>query len=210
MIHQPGFPCVAAKSALATGNMKIEIAASIESPQDDRWIHQLLCRWSEARLSNSQALHSFAVVFAGPRNLNEGGFEAALWDRLNGLSALDRALGFTHDPMVSADPRDPSFAVSFGGRAYFVIGLHPNASRRARRTPSPAIVFNLHDQFAQLRKNQKYERMREVIVARDAAFDGSPNPMLARHGEVSEASQYSGRVVGQDWVCPFEPWRGSS
>jgi FPC/CPF motif-containing protein YcgG len=27
--------------------------------------------------------------------------------------------------------------------------------------------------------------------------------MLARHGTVSEARQYSGRAVDKDWVCPF-------
>jgi uncharacterized protein len=29
--------------------------------------------------------------------------------------------------------------------------------------------------------------------------------MLARHGEVSEARQYSGRVVGEGRRCPFRP-----
>ena len=67
------------------------------------------------------------------------------------------------------------------------------------------IVFNLHDQFAQLRKAGRYERMRAVILARDTAFDGHPNPMIARHGDVSEARQYSGREVGDGWVCPFAP-----
>ena len=33
---------------------------------------------------------------------------------------------------------------------------------------------------------------------------GSINPMLARHGDASEARQYSGRAVGGDWVCPFQ------
>jgi hypothetical protein len=27
--------------------------------------------------------------------------------------------------------------------------------------------------------------------------------MLARHGEASEAAQYSGRQVPSDWTCPF-------
>jgi hypothetical protein len=28
--------------------------------------------------------------------------------------------------------------------------------------------------------------------------------MLARHGEASEARQYSGRVVDADWRCPMQ------
>jgi FPC/CPF motif-containing protein YcgG len=45
--------------------------------------------------------------------------------------------------------------------------------------------------------------MREKIIARDVALAGAPNPMLARPGTISEARQYFGRAVGEDWVCPF-------
>ena len=45
--------------------------------------------------------------------------------------------------------------------------------------------------------------MRSTIIARDIALAGDANPMLARHGTVSEARQYSGRAVEADWVCPF-------
>ena len=75
--------------------------------------------------------------------------------------------------------------------------------------PRPTLVFNLHDQFEQLRKEGRYERMRERILDRDAALAGSVNPMLARFGEESEARQYSGRQVGKDWDCPFQDPRAS-
>ena len=65
------------------------------------------------------------------------------------------------------------------------------------------LVFNLHDQFEVLRAQGKYETMREKIMVRDEAVAGSRNPMLARHGQSSEARQYSGRMVGSDWKCPF-------
>ena len=45
--------------------------------------------------------------------------------------------------------------------------------------------------------------MREIIIERDVALAGDVNPMLARHGEASEAKQYSGRRVDADWNCPF-------
>jgi FPC/CPF motif-containing protein YcgG len=69
------------------------------------------------------------------------------------------------------------------------------------------MVFNLHRQFAQLRDEDRYHRFSEAIIERDVAFDGSANPMLDEHGSSSEARQYSGRVVGEDWVCPFVPRR---
>jgi FPC/CPF motif-containing protein YcgG len=65
------------------------------------------------------------------------------------------------------------------------------------------MVFNLHDQFERLRAENRYETLRTSIIQRDVAVAGSPNPMLARHGESSEARQYSGRAVEPDWRCPF-------
>ena len=65
------------------------------------------------------------------------------------------------------------------------------------------MVFNLHDQFERLREEGRYEKLRATILDRDVAVAGSLNPMLSRHGETSEARQYSGRDVGNDWECPF-------
>jgi FPC/CPF motif-containing protein YcgG len=43
-----------------------------------------------------------------------------------------------------------------------------------------------------------------TILERDRKLAGDINPMLARHGESSEARQYSGRLVTDDWTCPFK------
>ena len=90
-----------------------------------------------------------------------------------------------------------------------MIGLHPNASRPARRFARPMLVFNLHDQFEQLREQGTYEKMRETILARDEKLAGDINPMLATYGESSEARQYSGRQVAEDWQCPFQDRRST-
>jgi uncharacterized protein len=52
--------------------------------------------------------------------------------------------------------------------------------------------------------------MRAAILARDEALAGSINPMLARHGETSEAAQYSGRNVGAEWRPPFNDPRANT
>ncbi len=203
LVAEPNFPCVGAKSALAQGNLAVLAAGSLESAEDDLRIHRRLVAWSRMDRALSSGMRSLAVVFDGPTRLEELRFEGLLWERLGALLALDRHAGHPRAAGFSADPADPDFALSFGGAAYFAVGLHPGASRRARRMAFPTIVFNLHAQFRALRAEGRYERMREVILARDAAYDGSPNPMLARHGEISEARQYSGRAVGEEWVCPL-------
>jgi uncharacterized protein len=97
----------------------------------------------------------------------------------------------------------PPTRVSFAAEAYFVIGLHPKASRPARRFAVPAITFNPHDQFETLRRQDRYARLRERISKRDEALAGSRNPMLQAFGENSEATQYSGRIVDAAWQCPY-------
>lgn len=203
-VGAPDFPCVGAKSALATGNLEVVTAWRLDSAWNDVRIHERLLDWSDRYVDDQTGLRSLAIVFSGPLDLSEKQFEQNMWDRLQSLADKDDWRGQRYCQKVSSDPKDPHFSLSFGGQAYFVVGLHPNASRSARRAAYPTLVFNLHDQFEKLRESQRYERMREAILRRDMALDGSINPMLARHGEASEAAQYSGRRVGPDWECPFK------
>ncbi len=197
------FPCVGAKSALARGTVEVLACNGIDSAWDDVRIHDALLGWAQAWRDDPGVLRSFAVVFEGPVAMSEAEFEAAMWSRIQSLSDKDVWRGQSYDARVSPDPDDEHFSLSFGGEGFFVIGLHPHASRPARRLARPALIFNLHDQFTQLRAAGKYEGMREKILARDVAIAGSVNPMLARHGEASEARQYSGRAVSEAWRCPF-------
>lgn len=207
-IRDREFPCVGAKSALASGSLRTLRARDLRSAWNDVAIHRELLQWSRDYRNEPEGLRSLAVVFDGPADLSEHDFEQAMWERIQSFADKDAWLGQPYDPGVSPDPSDPHFSLSFGGSAFFVVGLHPQASRPARRFPRPAIVFNLHDQFERLREEGLYERMRERIIERDVAIAGSVNPMLARHGEASEARQYSGRKVSESWTCPFRDPRG--
>ena len=202
-VEAAAFPCVGAKAALAKGTLNVLACNRIDSAWDDLRIHDGLVRFAADYREAPALFRSFAVVFDGPVDLDEPAFERALWARVQSLSDKDVWRGQAYDDRVSHDPGDPHFSLSFGGEAFFVVGLHPNASRPARRFAKPTLVFNLHDQFELLRSQGKYEGMREKILVRDEALAGTRNPMLSRHGEASEARQYSGRVVDEGWACPF-------
>jgi uncharacterized protein len=208
-IANESFPCVGAKSVVARGALRTLVCQSLESARDDIRIHSELLEWVKIYRKDTTGLRSLAFLFAGPQDLNEERFEAALWERLQSLAHLDTWRSQPYDCNVSSDPEDPHFSLSFGGAAFCVVGLHPNASRLARRMPRPTLIFNLHEQFERLREEGRYERMREKIMSRDVALAGSVNPMLARFGEESEARQYSGRVVGNEWRCPFRDPRAA-
>ncbi len=197
------FPCVGAKSAQARGMLEVVTAFDMSSSWDDLRIHDRLLDWSEQYRDDPEGLRSLAVIFENPADLTEEQFEKLIWERIQSLADKDNWLGQPYDKSVSSDPEDPHFSLSFGGEAFFVVGLHPNASRPARRFAHPVMVFNLHKQFEALRADGRYERMREAILERDKKLAGDINPMLARHGESSEARQYSGRAVDNDWSCPF-------
>lgn len=206
-IKNPDFPCVGAKSALSKGQLTICTARNIASAWNDVAIQDRLMQFAAGYRKDPALFTSFAVIFEESDDLTEADFERLLWDRIQSLTDKDAWRGQTPDPRVSADPGDPHFSLSFGGEAFFVVGLHPNASRPARRFMRPSMVFNLHDQFEILRELNRYETLRAAILDRDLKVTGSLNPMLARHGSISEARQYSGRKVSEDWACPYH--RGS-
>lgn len=197
------FPCVGAKSALNKGQMHFIVADDISSAWDDLRIWPRIVALAQHYRDNPELFQTLIVIFRKADKLSERRFERAVWDRLQSLSDKDEWLGQPIDPRISTDPDDPHFAVSFGGEAFFIVGLHPNASRPARRFSHPVMVFNLHDQFERLRKEGRYDSLRSTILKRDESLAGDINPMLAQHGEASAARQYSGRAVEDGWVCPF-------
>ncbi|HEY0623792.1 guanitoxin biosynthesis heme-dependent pre-guanitoxin N-hydroxylase GntA [Sphingomonas sp.] len=202
-VRDPEFPCVGAKSALARDQMRFVIGRDIRSAWDDLRILPGLHDLAASYRADPVLFQSLVVLFEEDPALDELGFETNLWARLQSLSDKDDWLGQQPDPRVSHAPDDPHFSLSFGGEAFFVVGLHPGASRPARRFERPALVFNLHDQFERLRAKGMYEKLRGAIIERDIELAGEPNPMLARHGTASEARQYSGRAVEPGWKCPF-------
>src|SRR5690606_32805868 len=144
---------------------------------------------------------SMIAVFADEVS-SELDFERKLWHQLQELHDSEKDQQ-PWDPSVSDNPEDVDFSFSFNGTAFFVVGVHPYASRRARRFNFPAMVFNLHGQFEQLRHRALYEKMKHTIREREVSYDGTINPMLRDHGEGLEAPQYSGREVDEHWKCPF-------
>ena len=141
------------------------------------------------------------IVFDDHLTYTELEFENLLWNQLQKIHNLD---SLAWDKTVSNDPNNNSFSFSILGNAFYIVGMHPNSSRGARRSPKPTLVFNLHWQFERLREMGVYERIRDTIRERDSQKNGSVNPILMDFGKKSEAAQYSGRKVNKDWECPFK------
>lgn len=202
------FPCVGAKTALARDGIRtIELDALDNANDDARLLARLeaFAREVESLPVDSLDVLSLVAIYRGPTVLDELQFERLLWKQLSRLHDLDVARGVPWAADVSADPSDPRFSMSLAGHPFFVIGLHPEASRLARRFELPALVFNSHRQFDRLREDGRFLRIKRATRQRDRALQGSINPNLADYGKASEARQYSGRHVERRWKCPFQP-----
>ena len=201
-VEDPDFPCIGAKAALRRDQLRIYVAGDIRDSCRDREITKILQSFAEEHGDATKMFVSQAVLFPNREQLSELEFETHLWQRLSGIHQVD-AERYLWDPNVASDPDSPHFSMSVGGCGFFVVGLHPRASRKARRFRYPTMIFNLHSQFERLRAESRYEIIREAIIERDIAISGDANPMLMRHGRGSAAAQYSGRKVGPNWKCPF-------
>jgi len=198
------FPCTGAISAFSQKSYRLGLYPELASSSAARAVCHDLYEFCHEFPAVDDHFITFIAMFRGPAIQSEQHFEDTLWKQLQAMHTLDSNF-FSWDKSVSSDPTSHHFSFSIGGRAMYVIGMHPESSRLARTRPYPTMVFNLHEQFDRLRARGKFEAMKQTIRVREMAFQGSTNPMLTSFGENSEARQYSGRAVPADWTCPFHP-----
>jgi len=207
-IAKPDFPCVGAKAALVQGNVEFRVYRDLaDSGSATGLLFDLLTYVQTIDLDDPR-IQSFVAIFPETDRVNEEEFETLLFDRLGDLSRESEFLDFGWHEDVSPDPSNPHFSMSIAGHPFFVVGMHPNASRNARRTPFPVLVFNSNLQFDRLKADGRYDKLKAEIRKREIKFNGSINPMLNDHGRSSEARQYSGRKLPKNWSCPMQ-FKGS-
>ncbi|MBF8963895.1 YqcI/YcgG family protein [Pontibacter sp. FD36] len=201
-VGETEYPCVGAKAALNSKQLRIGVYDRMATDETTRQLGHDLKQYIAETLATESEYMTMVAFFREEEPADELAFENNLWAQLQRLHDSDDSPA-PWDPEVSSNPTDTNFSFSYNGTAFFVVGLHPNASRKARALGYTALAFNLHRQFEQLRDKGVYENMKKVIRDRDAAYDGSINPMLNDFGEGLEAPQYSGRQVDDSWKCPF-------
>ena len=158
----PDFPCLGAKAALNSHSETVRTFAELGTAEST----DLLAAGLSEFIQDPCEYATFIAIFESPRQTSEQEFEGLLWKQLRLLHTRDpRRSEWAHN--VSPDPADPHFSFSFGGQALYVIGMHANSSRVARRFPWPALIFNPHEQFERLRSDGKWRHMQETIRERD-------------------------------------------
>lgn len=200
-ILEENHPCIMAQSVFRAEHVDLHEYSGFGTSESVNEILNDLENYLEEYDFSDKQFYTFIATFPQEtESLTEKEFEKRLWHQLQLLHDADDS---TWDSRVTQDPEDYNFSFSLKGRAFYIIGLHPNSSRIARRTPFPTLTFNLHCQFENLREMKRYQQVKKRIRKRDTMLQGSVNPELEDFGKNSEARQYSGRKVEENWKCPF-------
>lgn len=192
-------PCIMAKTVFMMDAYHLKVYDDFDSDSAIRLLNDLGDYIAQYDFE-SHDFESFLAVFPNTNFESELEFENGLWSMLQQLHNFDDC---EWDNTVSDDPHNAKFSFSIKGKAFYVVGLHPKSSRKARQSPYTTLVFNLHWQFEKLREMGTYKRVKKRIRKRDKKLQGSINPVLKDYGNDTEAKQYSGRPIGDAWKCPF-------
>jgi len=200
-IQSAAYPCVGARSVVNRSTYRFGYYGAMIADAVAGLARDLCAFVAELKATEPQ-FSSFIAAFQADPRMDEDAFESALWDVLSRLRTLDQRY-FEYAPSANPDPATPDYAFSFAEEGLFVVGMHPRASRAARRFAYPMLVFNPHRQFTRLRETGGWQPFQKTIRSREMALQGSLNPNLAEYGSASEARQYSGKPVSDQWKCPF-------
>lgn len=199
-ILQEDHPCIMAQTVFSQKAFRINNYGELGDANNVKKLLKDINQYVENYDFTSNDFQTLIAVFPDSEITCEEEFELLLWKQ---LSDLARADNICWDAEVSNDPENENFSFSLAGRAFYIVGMHPESSRIARKSPYPSIAFNLHHQFEKLREMGVYHNVRDKIRERDKNLQGSINPMLQDFGERSEARQYSGKATEGEWTCPF-------
>ncbi len=194
-------PCVMAKSLFKMDRMTYHVYGYMERNDTAAKLLQHIESYLDDYDFTNDRYETYLAAFPADDFPTEEAFENALWTLLQNMHLQDDK---QWDPTVSSNPESPDFSFSIKGKAFYIVGMHPNSSRQARKSPYPMIAFNLHWQFERLREEGLFENVRDHIRQRDLEQNGSINPVLQDYGTASEALQYSGKKNDLNWKCPFQ------
>lgn len=184
-----------AKSLTNKGHLETHTMDKVDAKQIISRLYEFVEKYRKC----PERLSSCVFIFPGEdKKCFEQG-EKLLWRVLKEMRSIDQSL-YAHDPRVSSNPKSGSYSYSVKEEAMFVLLLHPQSPRLARRFKHTTIVFNPHQQFETLRKKNIFFKIRDQIRKMDFALQGSENKMLNDFGTTSEVFQYSGRRYGENAV----------
>ena len=195
-IERPSFPCIMAKSVAKMGLLDVHVQEEIERDLSQKSVLNDLYHFIDEFRAQPNRLSSFTLILKNPEYRCFDHFEKVFWKFLKQINVMDKII-YAPDPRVGSDTMANDFSFSLKSEAFFILALHPHSPRWARRFNYPAIVFNPHVQFENLKIKNIFKKIQNVIRTKDQLLQGFINPMLNDFGEKSEVFQYMGRAYAR-------------
>lgn len=207
LVTQKEYPCVAAIKSYFNDEYEVGLYKDFGSGNSGKNLRQDLQGFLEKLKVSQSPYYTFWGIFPDKKYVeSEEKFETDLWNELSHMTSEE-----TKDldwQGKTTNPNDKNFGFHLFGENFFVVGLHPEASRKSRKFPWPTLIFNVFSQFQTLRDKSLYDPMVETNRKRDVKFQGDANPMALIHGDDWETIQFSGRKNSSQWKCPFSFMKG--
>ena len=122
--------CVGAKSSLSKDQLRVLVARDLTSCWDDMRIDPALLAFAVCQRRQSDLFQNFAVLFEGPDNLDEEGFERHLWDPAQSVADKDAWLGHPWDDRVIKVPDNSQLGFTNPNQTgHLASSLPPTTSR---------------------------------------------------------------------------------
>src|SRR5690606_14456261 len=154
-ILQENYPCIGAQASVNSNNFCMGVFDSMLDYSSAEGLAFGLYEYILRTKQKNTHFLSYIAVFKNDSFKSELDFEDSLWLLFSKLHNVNKRY-FNWSPEVSSNPEDPDFSYSFGGEAFFAVGMHPESKRLARKFPYPAIAFNLHSQFEELKSKNRF------------------------------------------------------
>jgi FPC/CPF motif-containing protein YcgG len=203
LLTQRNYPCVAALQSFHRDDYQVGFYEQFGTGKSYSNLRADLHHFLVEQRKSGSTYHTFWAIFPEFSSVNEQNFETQMWEELSWLTSEELKDVDWGPDTTNRDPGTPEFAFNLFGEAFFVVGMHPESSRRARKFPWPTLIFNVFSQFRELQSRGLYDSMVQLNRERDRKFQGTANPMAVEHGEKWETIQFSGRQNNATWKCPF-------
>lgn len=201
LLSQKNYPCTPALRSFNRGEYQVGLYKKFGSGYHWKELRQDLLFFIKKQKETNSPYLTFWAVYEN-LDMDEVDFEANLWNELSHLTS-EELKGIDWPMGDSSNPNDRKFSFCIEGEPFFVVGLHPKASREARKFKWPVLVFNLFSQFELLKIQGVFDSTVKNNRKLDVKFSGSVNPMAKKYGEKWESIQFSGKNNPISWKCPF-------
>jgi len=160
------FTCLGARAAARRQVTRLVEPGPIGESGTTASLHDAMREFVRNVISPDENFTTLVAIFDDGPEVDEQEFDRIFWRQLQALHDLD-ATSYAWAEGVSSDPESPNFSFSLIGHPFFVVGMHPAASRISRRFRRPAMAFNSHRQFDRLRAAGAYSGLKTRIRTRE-------------------------------------------